>query len=100
MASARSARSRDAWLASDPPYGERPALFGIAQGLAIVAVKTNPQAKPPHTGISLILVEDGLNREDDAVGFALATLAASEIRVAAVSEMPGYAERARVEMRI
>ena len=25
-------RSRDAWLAADPPYGERPALFGIAQG--------------------------------------------------------------------
>ena len=46
------------------------------------------------------VVEDGLNREDDAVGFALATLAASEIRVAAVSEMPGYAERARVEMGI
>ena len=26
------ARSRDAWLAADPPYLERPALFGIAQG--------------------------------------------------------------------
>ena len=25
-------RSRDAWLAADPPHGERPALFGIAQG--------------------------------------------------------------------
>ncbi len=25
-------RSRDAWRAADPPYGERPALFGIAQG--------------------------------------------------------------------
>jgi len=25
-------RSRDAWLAAEPPYGERPALFGIAQG--------------------------------------------------------------------
>jgi hypothetical protein len=46
------------------------------------------------------VVEDGLNREDDGIGFALATLAASEIRVAAVSEMPGYAERARVEMRV
>ena len=44
------------------------------------------------------VVEDGLNRGDDAIGFALATLAASEIRVAAVSEMPAYAERARVEM--
>ncbi len=25
-------RCRDAWLATDPPHGERPALFGIAQG--------------------------------------------------------------------
>jgi hypothetical protein len=46
------------------------------------------------------VVEDELNREDEAVGFALATLAASEIRVAAVNEMPAYAERARVEMRL
>ena len=46
------------------------------------------------------VVEDGLSREDEAIGFALATLAASEIRVAAVSEMPAYAERARVEMGI
>jgi hypothetical protein len=46
------------------------------------------------------VVEDGLKRNDDAVGFALATLAASEIRVAAVSEMPAYAERARLEMGI
>ena len=44
------------------------------------------------------VVEDGLSREDEGIGFALATLAASEIRVALVSEMPAYAERARVEM--
>ncbi len=25
-------RSRDAWLGTEPPFGERPALFGIAQG--------------------------------------------------------------------
>lgn len=25
-------RSRDAWLGAEPPFGERPALFGIAQG--------------------------------------------------------------------
>jgi queuine tRNA-ribosyltransferase len=25
-------RCRDAWLAAEPPHGERPALFGIAQG--------------------------------------------------------------------
>jgi len=46
------------------------------------------------------VVEDGLNRGDEAIGFALATLAASEIRVAAVSEMAGIAERARVDMGI
>ena len=46
------------------------------------------------------VVEDGLHRQDDAIGFALATLAASEIRVAAVGEMAGIAERARVEMRL
>jgi len=46
------------------------------------------------------VVEDELNREDDAIGFALATLAANEIRVAAVSEMPAYAERARGEMKL
>jgi Protein of unknown function (DUF3037) len=46
------------------------------------------------------VVEDGLHRDDDAIGFALATLAASEIRVASVSEMPAYAERARAEMRL
>src|SRR5208337_4678180 len=46
------------------------------------------------------VVEDGLNRDDDAIGFALATLAASEITVAAVSEMPGIAERARMELRV
>jgi len=44
------------------------------------------------------VVEDGLNRDDDAIGFALATLAASEIRVASVGDMPRYAEQARVEM--
>jgi len=46
------------------------------------------------------VVEDGLSRDDDAIGFALATLAAIDIHVAALSEMPGYAERARVEMRV
>jgi hypothetical protein len=52
------------------------------------------------TGELTAVVEDGLPREDEAIGFALATLAASEIRVASVSEMPWYAEQARVEMRL
>lgn len=56
-------------------------------------------ARAENAGSELTaVVEDGLNRDVDAIGFALATLAASEIRVAAVSEMPGYAERARVEL--
>src|SRR5271157_4315299 len=46
------------------------------------------------------VVEDGLNRGDEGIGFALATLAASQINVAAVSEMPQIAERARVELRL
>ena len=46
------------------------------------------------------VVEDGLRRDDEAIGFALATLATSGIQVAAVSEMAAYAERARVEMRL
>lgn len=32
---------------------------GYACDLAIVAVKTDPKANPPHTGVSLVLVENG-----------------------------------------
>lgn len=32
---------------------------GINCDLVIVAVKTDPQADPPHTGVSLVVVEDG-----------------------------------------
>ncbi len=46
------------------------------------------------------VVEDNLNRNDESIAFALATLAASQINVASVSEMPQIAERARVELRI
>jgi hypothetical protein len=46
------------------------------------------------------VVEDGLDRSDEAILFALATLEQSQIKVAAVAEMPGIAESARIELRI
>jgi len=46
------------------------------------------------------IVEDGLNENDPAVGFALATLAENDVQVARVSEMAVIAERVRVEMRL
>ena len=47
---------------------------GINCDLAIVAAKTDPQASPPYTGVSLILVEDGTpgfekGRNFDKIGF-------------------------------
>ncbi len=47
---------------------------GINCDLAIVAAKTDPQASPPYTGVSLILVEDGTpgfekGRNLDKIGF-------------------------------
>ncbi len=44
------------------------------------------------------IVEDGLDVNDTSIGFALATLAESEIQLARVAEMPAIAERVRVEM--
>jgi hypothetical protein len=46
------------------------------------------------------VVEDDLNRSDESVLFALATLEQSGIRVAAAGEMVGIAEAARREMRV
>ncbi len=46
------------------------------------------------------IVEDGLDVNDLAVGFALATLAASDVQVARMAELPAIAERVRVEMRL
>jgi hypothetical protein len=47
-----------------------------------------------------VIMEDGLNLDDAAIGFSLATLAESDILAARVSEMPAIAERVRVEMRL
>ncbi len=46
------------------------------------------------------VVEDELDRSDEAVLFALATLQGVGIAVAAVGEMSAIAERARVELRV
>jgi hypothetical protein len=46
------------------------------------------------------VVEDGLDEKDDSIQFALETLRRSSINVAAVGELSGLAERARVELRL
>jgi len=46
------------------------------------------------------VVEDGLNREDDAIQFAIQTLEQSSIKVASVNQLPMLAERARQELRL
>lgn len=46
------------------------------------------------------IVEDGLNREDAVIQFAIHTLEQTSIKVAPVSQLPIYAERARQEMRL
>jgi hypothetical protein len=54
------------------------------------------QAKTSLTAI----VEDGLDRDDEAIGFALETFEKTDILVATTSELPQIAERARVELRV
>ena len=64
---------------------------GLAEGIARVE-----GAKTDLTAI----VEDGLAPEDESIQFALETLRRSSINVASLREMPGLAERARVELRL
>jgi hypothetical protein len=45
------------------------------------------------------VVENNLDRNDDAVDFALLTLARNEITVAQMRELPQIADRARVELK-
>lgn len=63
----------------------------LAEGIARVE-----HAKADLTAI----VEDGLDEKDDEIQFALETLRRSSIHVAAVSELPALAERARVELKL
>jgi hypothetical protein len=46
------------------------------------------------------IIEDDIDERDDGIQFALETLRRSSIQVAAVSELPALAERARVELRL
>ena len=46
------------------------------------------------------IVEDDLDRDDEGIGFALATLKAQDIAVASLADMPRIAERARMELRL
>jgi hypothetical protein len=46
------------------------------------------------------VVEDDLDRRDDGIAFALATLEAQEIAVASVAQMSAIAERARIELHL
>jgi len=54
------------------------------------------QAKTDLTAI----VEDGLNREDDAIQFAIHALEKTSINIAPVNRLPMLAERARQELRL
>ncbi len=46
------------------------------------------------------VVEDDLDRGDDGIAFALATLEEQEIMVASLAQMPALAERARIELHL
>ena len=46
------------------------------------------------------VVEDGLDRSEEGIAFALATLERNEIAVAGTEELAGIAERARIELRV
>ncbi len=46
------------------------------------------------------IVEDNLDRNDDAVGFALDTFTDASILVATTSDLPQIAQRAKVDMRV
>jgi len=46
------------------------------------------------------IVEDDLNRGDEEIEFAMETLQRTSIQVAAVSQLPGLAERARLELHL
>jgi len=63
----------------------------LAEGIARVE-----GAKTDLTAV----IEDDLREEESAASFAVETLRRTSITVARVSEMPAYAERARMELRL
>lgn len=80
-------------LASEPDSAKILAFTypTLAEGVAKVK-----GAKTDFTAI----VENEINRENEAVRFAIETLEHSSIHVSPVSELPALAERARVELRM
>jgi hypothetical protein len=46
------------------------------------------------------ITENGLDLDDPGIAFALATLAKNDVETASVSELPGIAERARLELKL
>jgi hypothetical protein len=62
----------------------------IAEGMA--------KAKEPIAAALTAVVDEGLDRNKDEIGFALGMMEENRIRVAAAGEMPEIAERARVEL--
>ncbi|PYY14449.1 MAG: DUF3037 domain-containing protein [Acidobacteria bacterium] len=57
------------------------------------------QVEDAKTDLTAI-IEDGLNREDDAIQFAIHTLERTSINVAPISQLGLLAERARKELRL
>lgn len=80
-------------LRSDPDSAKVLAFSypALAEGIARVE-----KAKTELTAV----VDEPLEREDDAVQFAIASLRQSSIHVAPVAEMAAIAERARIELRL
>jgi len=80
-------------LASEPDSAEVLAFSypALLEGIARVE-----HAKTDLTAV----VEDDLNREDDAIGFAIQTLEQTSINLAPVSQLSIIAERVRQELRL
>ena len=57
------------------------------------------KAKDPVTAALTAVVDDGLDRNKDEIGFALGMMEDEAIRVATAAEMPGIAEGVRQELR-
>ena len=52
------------------------------------------------TPLLTAVIDDGLNREEQAIQFALGMMEEERIRIAVAAEMPGIAEAARMELGV
>jgi hypothetical protein len=57
------------------------------------------KTKDPIAAALTAVVDDGLDKNKDEIGFALGMMEENRIRVAAAGEMPGIAEAVRVELK-